>query len=172
MIQWRDLDCGRVQREVAGGSPFLDDIIALHVMDVSPKYSSPILVRAKFLLEVRDASCSSWIGVSGPPRSIRTDEGGEWRDELWSELRSERRIKLLFQGVGARPWILESRRELARGIYNRLQGDDRSLGKQILAEVQWRLNALISGSGFPAYQMVFGSNPVDLCGRGGAGMRI
>ena len=42
--------------------------------------------------------------------------------------------------------------------------DDRFSGAQILAEVQWRLGNLISGSGFSAYQMVFRTNPVDVYG--------
>ena len=42
--------------------------------------------------------------------------------------------------------------------------DDRFSGNQILGEVQWRLSTLISGGDFSAYQMVFGSNPVDLYG--------
>ena len=62
------------------------------------------------------------------------------------------------------PWILERRNGLAQGIYNRSQKDDRFPGRQILAEVQWCLNTVISGGGFSAYQMVFGSNPADLYG--------
>ena len=38
------------------------------------------------------------------------------------------------------------------------------MNKAILAEAQWRLRAMLSASGFPAYQMVFGSNPADLFG--------
>ena len=76
-------------------------------------------------------------------------------------LRSDRRIKLLFLGVGARPWIRERRDGHARGIYDCLEEDDRFSGKQILKEVQWRLNALILSGGIPAYQLAFGSNPAD-----------
>ena len=36
---------------------------------------------------------------------------------------------------------------------------------QILSEVQWRLNALISGGGFSASLPVFDPNPVGLSGR-------
>ena len=48
--------------------------------------------------------------------------------------------------------------------YTRLKEDDRFSGVRFLAEAQWRLNTLISGSVFPAYLTVFGSNPVDLYG--------
>ena len=37
-------------------------------------------------------------------------------------------------------------------------------GRQILAEVHWRLNALISGGGNSACELVFGSNPADRYG--------
>ena len=75
-----------------------------------------------------------------------------------------RRIKLIFQGVGAHPWILEGRNGLARGIYNRLKADRCFTVPQILAEAQWCLNTLVSASGYSAYQLVFGSNPMDLYG--------
>ena len=114
------------------GRLFLDDIVALRVMDVSPKYSLLTPVRAKNPQEVRGAFCNSRIGVFGPPSCIQMDEGGERRNELWTELRSERRRKLLFQGFGARPWILERRNGLARGVYSRLREDDRCSGAQIL----------------------------------------
>ena len=39
-------------------------------------------------------------------------------------------------------------------------------GTEILAEAKWRLGTLVSGGGFSAYQMVFGTNPADLFGRG------
>ena len=74
----------------------------------------------------------------------------------------ERRIKLVFQGVGAHPWISERRNGLARGIYNRLKEDSFYTGAQILSEMQWCLNTLVSASGYSAYQLVFGSNPMDL----------
>ena len=87
-----------------------------------------------------------------------------WENEVWTDYCSERCIKLLFQGAGAHPWLLERRNGLARGIYNRLVEDDRFSSEEILGEVQWRLNAMLSTSGFSAYQMVFGSNPADLFG--------
>ena len=71
-----------------------------------------------------------------------------------------------FQGLGAHPWILQRRNGLARGIYYRLVTDARFSGGQISAEVQWRLNTVICGSGYSAYLMVFGSNPVGLFGWG------
>ena len=53
------------------------------------------------------------------------DEGGEWKNEIWADSCVERRIKLQFQGVGARLLLLERRNGLARGNYNRLIEDDR-----------------------------------------------
>ena len=90
--------------------------------------------------------------------------GGEWKNDLWRDLCVDRRITQIFQGVGAHPWILERRNGLARGIYNRLKADRYYTGPQILAEAQWRLNTLVSASGYSAYQLVFGSNPMDLYG--------
>ena len=58
---------------------------------------------------------------------------------------------VVFQGVGAHPWILERRNGLARGIYNRLKEGRYYTGPQILSEAQWRLNTLVSASGYSAY---------------------
>ena len=95
--------------------------------------------------------------------------GGEWKNEIRTDFCSEGRIKLHFQGVGAHPWLLERRNGLARGIYNRLVEDGRFLSKTFLSEVQWCLNAMLSSGGFSAYQMVFGSTPVDFFGWEGGG---
>ena len=134
---------------------FLDDLVALHVMDMFSKYSLLIPVRSKNPQEVWGAFCNSWLSVFGQPKGIQLDEGGEWKNEIWLDLCSDRRVKLQFQGVGAHPWMLERRNGLARGIYNRIREGGRFSGRQILSEVQWRLNALISAGGFSAYRMVF-----------------
>ena len=144
----------------------MDDLIVLHIMDVFSKYSVITPVRSKNPLEVWDAFIAWWVGIFGPPRAIQMDEGGEWKNEVWTDFCTDRRIKLPFQGVGAHPWILERRHGLARGIYNRIRTDDRFSGRQIVTEVQWCLNTLISASGYSAYQLVFGSNPTDRYGWG------
>ena len=53
---------------------FLDDIIALHVMDVFSRYTLFIPVRAKNPVKVWGAFCNLWIGVFGPPFCIQMEE--------------------------------------------------------------------------------------------------
>ena len=67
-----------------------------------------------------------------------------------------------FGGRAHATWILGCRCGLARVTYDRLMASDRFLRKQILSEVQWCLNARISAGGNFAYQVVSGSNPVNL----------
>ena len=52
-----------------------------------------------------------------------------------------------FGRAGERPWILERRNGLARGIKCRLFADDRCSGRQSLAATPWRLNSMISAMG-------------------------
>ena len=106
----------------------LDDTIALHVAYALPEYSLLIPVRAENPQGVWGAFCNSRIGVFGPPSCVQMDEGGEWNHELWAELRSERQIESLSQGVRAHPWIFGRCNGLARGIYNRLKEGDRVWG--------------------------------------------
>ena len=153
-----------ISEKPQAGLLFLEYAIALHVMDVFSDIPLLIAVRAKNPQEVWGAFCSSWIGVFGPPMSIRMDEGGGRKNKLRPQFRSERRIELLFQGVTGCPWIPERPKGLARAIFKRLWENDWFSGKQILAEAQRRLGTLIPGGGFSACQMVFGSDPADLCG--------
>ena len=69
-------------------------------------------------------------------------------------------MNVRLQLAGARPSIPKRRSGCARGIYYRLGADGRFSGKQIIADVQWCLGALILAGGCPAYQMVCGSDPV------------
>ena len=85
------------------------------------------------------------------------DEGEEWRNEVWADLCSKSRIKIHFQGVGARPWVLGRCDGPARGIYNFLMADGRGPGKQLPSEVQWCRSALISVGAYPVCHMGFGS---------------
>ena len=82
---------------------FPDDIVVLHAMDVFSKYFLLIPVRMKNPQGVRDAFCSPWVGAFDPTMSIRMDEGGEWKDDSWTESRPAGRIKLFFQGIRAHP---------------------------------------------------------------------
>ena len=104
------------------------------------------------------------VGIFGSPGGIQIDEGREGKNEIWTYLCRERLIEFQFQGVGAHPWLSDRRNGLARGIYDRVNGNYRFSSGQILWEVQWCLNTMISASGFSAYQMVFGRNPVELFG--------
>ena len=133
-------------------------------MDVFSEQQLLVPLGPKNPQEARDASCGARIGDFGQPECIRMDEGGGWKHEVLADLCSERAIKVQFRGAGARPWILERRNGLARGTFNRLAADGRSSGKQVISKVQCCLNTLISGGGYSAYQLAFGSNPVGLFG--------
>ena len=61
-------------------------------------------VQSKNPQEARDVSCSGWLGIFGPPKSIQMDEGGERKNAIWTDSRAECRINLQFQGVEAHPW--------------------------------------------------------------------
>ena len=142
----------------------LDDPIVVYAMDVFSKYSLLRLAQSENPQEAWGVFCAKWLGTFGPPKRIQMDEGGEWKNEIRMDFCAERRLKLQFQEVGAHLWLLGRRNGLARGIYNRPIEDDRFSYTTILSEVQWCLNTMRSAGGFSAYQIVFGSNPVDFFG--------
>ena len=107
------------------GRLFLDDLIFAHVMGVFSDFSLLLPVQSESPREVWDVFCRGRLGTFGPPKCIQTGEGGEWKNQIWTDLCAERRIKLQFQGVGAHPWLSERRNGIARGIRNLFFGDDR-----------------------------------------------
>ena len=80
---------------------YLGDIIALRAMTMFPKYPLLLLGQSKKPVWAWDAFCAGWLGISGPPRCIQMDTGGEWEREIRTDLREERRKKLQFLGEGA-----------------------------------------------------------------------
>ena len=100
--------------------------------------------------------------VFGRPRTTRIDGAGEWENEIRADFRAERSISLQLQGKGAPPWVLERRKGIARGIYNRSVASDRFPSRSIIGEVQYFLNAMLIHRGFDARQMAFRSNPADV----------
>ena len=103
---------------------FSGNLIALHT-------NSPllILVRSMYPREVWDACRGTLIGFFCRPTCIQMDEGGERGNEALVDFRSERRIKLQFQGARAYSWVLESRKGFARRIYRSSAPDNRPLSR-------------------------------------------
>ena len=87
-------------------------------------------------------------------------------------MNSGRRVKIQFQGTGARLWLPGRTNGFARGAYFRLATDGRLSNKQIPSKVQRCLNSLLSAGGYSAYQPVFGSNSVLLLGWGADGKEL
>ena len=106
-------------------------------MAVFPEYSLLRPGRSKGTQEARD---SAWAGAPGQPKRIQMDEGGEWENEVRTDLCPERATRRQFRGAGAHSRILERRYGLARGNLQRLVAGDRLSGKQIVSEVRWSLN--------------------------------
>ena len=83
---------------------------------------------------------SSRIAIFGGPNCIQMIEGSKWGNE----------------------------NRLARGTRNRLAAGDKFPSGQILPEVQWRLDTLLSASGYSAQRPALGSNPANAVGFGEA----
>ena len=126
-------------------------------MAVCCKYSLLISVRSKNPQEVWGVFGGLRVAIFGRLRCIKMDEWVEWGNEIRADPCSGRRIKLQFQGAGAHPRLLERRNGVASGFYDPLKVDDRFSSRQILSEVLWRLNTLLSASGYPAFQLVSAS---------------
>ena len=118
-------------------------------MDAFPKSSPPIPVRSRNPPEVWGAACGTQMGVSGQLESIQTNEGGEWGNEVWADLCSERRIKLQSQVAGLHPWILERRNGLARGFLSP------SRGRSLFGESDFLWGSMVSESSHIGWR-VFG----------------
>ena len=113
---------------------FLVYMITFHAMDLFSRFSMSVPAALGNPFVVWGAFAASWIPVLGKSPCFRVDSEGEWENEVWTDLRSERNIRLQFQCKGARPCMLGRRNGLARGIYSRLHEDGRFVGRAILHE--------------------------------------
>ena len=66
---------------------FLGDMITWHITDVFSKYPILTRVRPKNPQEVLDTFLPSWVGVFGISKCLHLDEGGEWKNDPWRDLR-------------------------------------------------------------------------------------
>ena len=114
----------------------------------APSVSPRIPARSKNREELLRVLCSSridifWAGAhaDGWGNGIRTDFCTDWR------------LKLKLQGAGARPRLSGRRNGFVCGTLCRLSAADRFAIKQIFFGVQWRLNTLLSASGYLAYRL-------------------
>ena len=62
------------------GLLFLDDLIALHSVDMFSEYTLLLPFQSKNPKEVRDVICGGWLGALGPPKCHLMDEGNEWEN--------------------------------------------------------------------------------------------
>ena len=92
-----------LNEKVKVGLLFLDDPVVAHAMDIISKCTPLHPVQPKNPQEVWDVFCAGRRGTFGPPECIQMDGGGEWADEIWTDVCAGRRIKMQFEGVGARP---------------------------------------------------------------------
>ena len=133
----RCADCGDirrfdVRRKIASGSLVLGRPDGLARDGFLFDECLLLPARSKDPREVWDAFRGARIGVLGQSKISQMDEGGEWKDEDEADRCPGRRNKLHFQGAGARPWLLQCRKGLARGSYNSAVADGCFPGKQIL----------------------------------------
>ena len=77
---------------------FLDDIIALHVMDAVSENPSLTPARSENPKEARDVLSSLRVGFFGLPTRIQVDEGGEWGNEVWTDYCPVCRMEVLSRG--------------------------------------------------------------------------
>ena len=108
---------------------FLYNLIALRAMDLFPRSFTLVLAPSKNASKACDAFAASRITVSGEPRRLQIDSGGDWKHEVWTDLCSGGHIRLQFQGKGAHPRMSERRDGLAHGTLHRLLGGGRPVDR-------------------------------------------
>ena len=93
--------------KVQMGLLLLEKLIAPHAFVLFSRYSMLVLASSKNPSEVWGAFAASRITAVGKPRYMRMNSGGVWQDGVWADLRPGRSFRLLPQGKGAFPWMLE-----------------------------------------------------------------
>jgi hypothetical protein len=133
----------------------------LVIVDVVTKFSQAGWVKSKKPEEIMKTFLHKWISVFGAPRTLLTDNGGEFQnDEM---LRMGERFGIEIKSTSSEsPW--------SNGICEKVVGTTKQMVKKIREDsgadfetcLDWATNArnsLCNRNGFSAYQLVLGRNP-------------
>ena len=155
---------------------FVDDGIALHIIDLCIKYAQACFITSKEPEAVLPAIVHLWFRVYMPPMFICSDQEGALFSDQGSTWADRWGVALRPKPKGTHAYVIERRNEILRQQYHKVRSQAEAEGLRVtktemLDESILAVNALLSVHGTSPYAALFGRVPNLLeqaTGRGAA----
>ena len=138
--------------------------IILHDVDLASRLSAARILKSKDPKHVLDHLVDSWFSVFGGPRSVYTDNGGEFANPDLVELIEN--LGITFKATAAQAsfsnGINERHNAILKDILTKIRMDKEHQSTPIhvlLSYATFAKNCLVDHLGFSPFQRVFGRNP-------------
>ena len=132
----------------------------LHMIDASTRYSAARLITTKRKEEIAKKLFEMWISYFGKPGTLMSDNGGEFSNELYTELSQKLGIRMIMPPAES-PFsngIVERHNKILFETMMKTKEDARCEPEVALAWACSAKNALQNNGGFSPNQLVFGHN--------------
>ena len=130
----------------------------LHMVDEFTRYSNAVIIKSKSV--VPQAFLRFWISLFGPPKTVFTDNGGEFVAEAIYDVCAAFNIKQ-DTTPGYSPWsngLCERQNQILTQMIHKVKDEQKCTWETALAWSVSAKNQLINNKGFSPAQLVYGQN--------------
>ena len=138
--------------------------LILHPIDLATRLSQAVILKSKDPKHVLDKLVSCWFNVFGAPKTVYSDNGGEFANQEMVELIENMGVN--YKATAAQAsfsnGINERHNAILKDILTKLRIDDEHRSTPVdmlLSYAIFAKNCLIDNLGFSPHQRVFGRNP-------------
>ena len=140
----------------------LNGFIIIHIIDHATRFSAAAVIKSKRKEDIVDSLFKHWIAIFGPPRTILSDNGGEFNNNVFRELGEQ--FNIIKTTAAESPWsngIVERHNAVLGKMINKLLLDE-SVKYSFDVVVAWVVSAKTASKscyGYSPNQLVFGRIP-------------
>ena len=137
----------------------------LHIIDVFTRFSAATVISAKRKVVIVDSILRIWVSTFGSPRTIFSDNGGEFNNELLRDIAELINTKVLTTAAES-PWsngVCERHNAIIENMVLKIIETNKCSVENALVWAISAKNALHNNLGFSPNQLVFGRNPNFPC---------
>ena len=133
----------------------------LHIIDMFTRFSAGSIMKTKNSSEFVKHFIKSWISIHGPPRTIYSDNGGEFNNEEVHTMAENFNFEIKTTAAFS-PWsngLLERHNKTLTEIMLKIKMDQNYDWDTTLHWALMAKNTLVNVHGFSPYQLLYGRNP-------------
>lgn len=138
-----------------------NEIYFMHIIDHATRFSAASVIRSKKREVIIDKFFKHWIAIFGSPRTVLSDNGGEFANSDFVEMCENLNINFITTAAES-PWsngLVEKHNHIIGEAVYKVMEDIKCSVEVALCWATNAKNSLQNVYGFSPYQLVFGHNP-------------